>query len=137
MTTHGSQSTRAGLAAGGPQVLASDADRDTAVGLLSAAFAEGRLTADEYDQRLSAAHVARTWPQLDQLTADLPAPPAAATGRAAHGMFAGADLCLLCVLLVACPPAGIAWLFFCWHRSRTGPDRRLARTSDLAAREGG
>ena len=69
MTTHGSQSTRAGLAAGGPQVLASDADRDTAVGLLSAAFAEGRLTADEYDQRLSAAHVARTWPQLDQLPA--------------------------------------------------------------------
>ena len=137
MTTHGSQSTRAGLAAGGPQVLASDADRDTAVGLLSAAFAEGRLTADEYDQRLSAAHVARTGPQLDQLTADLPAPPAAATGRAAHGMFAGADLCLLCVLLVACPPAGIAWRFFCWHRSRTGPDRRLARTSDLAAREGG
>ena len=132
MTTHGSQSTRAGLAAGGPQVLASDADRDTAVGLLSAAFAEGRLTADEYDQRLSAAHVARTWPQLDQLTADLPAPPAAATGRAAHGMFAGADLCLLCVLLVACPPAGIAWLFLSWRRSRTDPDRPLAGTGGPA-----
>ena len=136
MTTHGSQSTRAGLAAGGPQVLASDADRDTAVGLLSAAFAEGRLTADEYDQRLSAAHVARTWPQLDQLTADLPAPPAAATGRAAHGMFAGADLCLLCVLLVACPPAGIAWLFLFWHRARADADRRLARTGGLAVGEG-
>ena len=113
-------------------MLASDADRDTAVGLLSAAFAEGRLTADEYDQRLSAAHVARTWPQLDQLTADLPAPPAAATGRAAHGMFAGADLCLLCVLLVACPPAGIAWLLFSWHGSRADPDRRVARAGGLA-----
>ena len=131
MTTHGSQSTRAGLAAGGPQVLASDADRDTAVGLLSAAFAEGRLTADEYDQRLSAAHVARTWPQLDQLTADLPA-PLAASGQAAVGMFAGVDLCLLCVLLVACPPAGIAWLFFSWHRARTDSDRRLARAGGPA-----
>ena len=136
MSTQETQGTQAWPAAGGPQMLASDADRDTAVGLLNAAWAEGRLTADEYDQRLSAAHVARTWPQLDQLTADLPAPPAAATGRAAHGMFAGADLCLLCVLLVACPPAGIAWLFFCWHRSRTDPDRRLVRTSSLTVREG-
>jgi hypothetical protein len=42
------------------------------------------------------------------MTADLPAPPAAATGQAAPGMFAGVDMCLLCVLLVVCPPAGIA-----------------------------
>jgi len=47
-------------------------------------------------------------------------------------MFAGADLCLLCVLLVVCPPAGIAWLFFSWHRARTDPDRRLARTGGSA-----
>ena len=136
MSTQETQGTPVWPAAGGPQTLASDADRDTAVGLLNAAWAEGRLTTDEHDQRLSAAYAARTWQQLGQLTADLPAPPAA-SGQAAVGMFARADLCLLCVLLVACPPAGIAWLFFCWHRSRTGPDRRLARTSDLAAREGG
>src|SRR5262249_51188877 len=111
--------------AGGPQTLASDADRDTAAGLLNAAWAEGRLTADEYDQRLSAAYAARTWQQLDRLTADLPAPPAAATAQPAPGMFAGADLCLLCVLLVVCPPAGIAWLLLCWHRARADPDRRL------------
>ena len=136
MSTQETQGAPAWPAAGGPQTLASDADRDTAVGLLNAAWAEGRLTADEYDQRLSAAYAARTWQQLDQLTADLPAPPAAATGQPATGMFAGADLRLLCVLLVVCPPAGIAWLFFCWHRSRIDPDRRLARTSGLAAREG-
>jgi hypothetical protein len=47
-------------------------------------------------------------------------------------MLAGADLCLLCVLLVLCPPAGIAWLFFSWHRARTDPDRRLARTGGPA-----
>ena len=127
---------RAGPAAGGPRTLASDADRDSAVGLLNAAWAEGRLTADEYDQRLSAAYAARTWQQLGQVTADLPAPSAATLVQQVPGMFAGADLCLACVLLVACPPAGIAWLFFCWHRSRTDPDRRLVRTSSLTVREG-
>ena len=137
MSTHETHGSPAWPAAAGPQTLASDADRDTAAGLLNAAWAEGRLTADEHDQRLHAAYTARTWQQLDQLAADLPAPPAAATGQAATGMLAGADLCLLCVLLVACPPAGIAWLFFSWHRARTDSDRRLARTSDLAAREGG
>jgi hypothetical protein len=132
LSTQEIQGSAARPAAGGPQTLASDADRDTAVGLLNAAWAEGRLTVDEYDQRLSAAYAARTWQQLRQLTEDLPAPPAAATGKAATGMFAGVDLCLLCVLMVVCPPAGIAWLYFCWHRSRTDPDRRLARASGPA-----
>ena len=132
MSTQETQGAPAWPAAGGPQTLASDADRDTAVGLLNAALAEGRLTADEHDQRLGAAYAARTWQQLDQLTADLPAPPAAAMEQAAPWMFAGADLCLLCVLLVACPPAGIAWLFFSWHRARTDSDRRLARAGGPA-----
>ena len=135
MSTQETQGGPAWPGAGGPQTLASDADRDTAVGLLNAAWAEGRLTANEHDERLGAAHAARTWQQLDQLTADLPALPAAIADPA-PGMFAGVDLCLLCVLLVACPPAGIAWLFFCWHRSRTDPDRRLVRTSSLTVREG-
>ena len=112
MSTQEIQGTRAWPAVGGPQTLASDADRDTAAALLNAAWAEGRLTADEHDQRLSSAYGARTWQQLLQLTADLPAPPAAASGQPVPGIFAGADLCLLCMLLVACPPAWIAWLFF-------------------------
>jgi hypothetical protein len=66
------------------------------------------------------------------MTADLPVPPAAAIGQAAPGMFAGVDMCLPCVLLVVCPPAGIAWLCFSWHRSRTDPDRRLAGTGGPA-----
>jgi hypothetical protein len=128
LSTPETQGIPARPAADGPQTLASDADRDTAAGLLNAALAEGRLTADEHDQRLSAAYAARTWQQLRQLTADLPAPPGAAIGQAAPGMFAGVDLCLLCVLLVVCPPAGIAWLFFSWHRARTDSDRQLAGT---------
>ena len=136
MSTHETHGSPAWPAAAGPQTLASDADRDTAAGLLNVAWAEGRLTADEHDQRLRAAYAARTWQQLRQLTADLPAPQAAAIGQPVRGIFAGADLCLLCVLLVVCPPAGIAWLFLCWHRARTDPDRRLAGTSDLAVGEG-
>ena len=132
MSTHETHGSPAWPAAAGPQTLASDADRDTAAGLLNVAWAEGRLTADEHDQRLSAAYTARTWQQLDQLAADLPAQWRPLAGQAATGMLAGADLCLLCVLLVVCPPAGIAWLFFSWHRARTDPDRRLARTGGSA-----
>ena len=136
MRTQETQGTPGWPAAGGLPTLASDADRDTAASLLGAALAEGRLTADEHDERLGAAYAARTWQQLDPLTADLPAPPAAAIGQPVPGRLAGADLCLLCVLLVACPPAGIAWLFWYWHRSRTGPDRRPATTSGPAVRVG-
>jgi hypothetical protein len=135
MATQETQNTPAWPAAGEPQTLASDADRDSAASLLNAALAEGRLTADEHDQRLGAAYAARTWQQLGQLTEDLPAPPAAATGQAVPGMFDGADLCLLCVLLVVCPPVGIAWLFLCWHRSHADPGR-LAKTSGTPLLEG-
>jgi hypothetical protein len=112
------------LPAAGPATRASDADRDTAAGLLNEAFAEGRLTADEHDQRLSAAYAARSWQQLHRLTADLPAPPSidlpapsCAADRMAPGVFAGPDLCLLCALLVVCLPAGIVW----WLLSRRRP----------------
>lgn len=135
MSTQETQVSLGWPAAGGPRTLASDADRDAAAGLLNAALAEGRLTADEYDQRLGAAYAARTWQQLRQLTEDLPASPSATSGRTAPGVFAGTDLCLLCVLLVVCPPAGIAWLFLSWHRSRTDPGR-LTRASGPALRGG-
>lgn len=105
---------------GGVGIRASDADRDHIVGLLNAAVAEGRLTAGEHAQRLDAAYAARTWPQLHQLTADLPAPPAAAAGQmVVPRTFGQPDLCLLCVLLIVCPPAGIAW----WLLSRRADSR--------------
>src|SRR5262249_43623272 len=95
------------LPAAGPATRASDADRDAAADLINEAFAEGRLTADEHDQRLSAAYAARGWQELHELTADLPAPsgadlsiPPGVADPMARGVFAGADLCLLCALLV-------------------------------------
>ncbi len=50
---------------------ASDADRDQVVGLLHAAYAEGRLTYVEHDDRVAAALAAKTFDQLEDLTLDL------------------------------------------------------------------
>jgi hypothetical protein len=54
---------------------AADVDRDRVAGILSTAFSEGRLSRDEYDDRLQTALTARTYADLDQVVADLPAPP--------------------------------------------------------------
>lgn len=51
---------------------AGDADRDTTIAVLREAFAQGRLSQDEFDDRLERAHSARTYADLDQLTMDLP-----------------------------------------------------------------
>ncbi|GAB2731980.1 DUF1707 SHOCT-like domain-containing protein [Streptomyces bullii] len=51
---------------------ASHADRDGVVEVLSAAAGDGRLTADELDERVEAALSARTVGELAVLTADLP-----------------------------------------------------------------
>jgi len=53
--------------------LASHADRDRAVEVLRTAAGDGRLTADELDQRLEAALTARTVAELEPLLADLTA----------------------------------------------------------------
>lgn len=53
------------------QLRASDADRGLVADLLSAAYAEGRLTKDELDERVAHAMAARTFDDLKPLTADL------------------------------------------------------------------
>jgi hypothetical protein len=52
---------------------ASSADRERAVDVLKAGFVEGRLTQDEYNDRMGRAYAARTYGELATLTADLPA----------------------------------------------------------------
>lgn len=59
-----------------PDLRASDADREAAVDRLHRAATEGRLDADELEERLSAAYAAKTYAQLERLTADV-TPPAA------------------------------------------------------------
>ena len=55
------------------QLRASHQDRDRVVEVLRVAAGDGRLTADELDQRLEAALTARTYADLAVLTTDLPA----------------------------------------------------------------
>jgi len=58
-----------------PAWLAGSADRERAVGVLRAAFTEGRLSQDELDDRVAQAYSARTYGDLWALVADLPAGP--------------------------------------------------------------
>jgi hypothetical protein len=98
----------------GQAVRASDGERDQVVALLQRHFADGRLTQAELEERVGAALAARTRDQLRALTADLPR----ADVRPARPAMAP-DPCLLCLLLCACPPAGVAY----WLLSR----RRTAK----------
>jgi hypothetical protein len=56
-------------------IRASDADREVVVDALREAFSEGRLTLDEFDERMSAAYASKTWGELRELTVDLPVQP--------------------------------------------------------------
>lgn len=54
------------------QMRASDRDRDNTADWLRTAFAEGRLTKGEYDERIGQALSSKTYAELEALTADLP-----------------------------------------------------------------
>jgi DUF1707 SHOCT-like domain len=109
-----------------PAVLASDADRDDAARVLTEAFADGRLTAPEHGDRVHAVYRARTWPELAELTADLPRPPEVAEVQAEPDWTVRLDPCLLCLLVCLCPPAGIALLL----RRHWARARMVARAED-------
>lgn len=112
-----------------PPVRASDAERDRAAEILHAAFAEGRLTRAELDERLAVAFAAKTRADLRDLTGDLPgAVPAAVPAYdrlpvADQGPGMHANLCLLLCLLLCFPPAGIGYAIY-WAvtaRRQTSP----------------
>ncbi|MFF8311082.1 DUF1707 SHOCT-like domain-containing protein [Streptomyces lydicus] len=69
-----------------PELRASDADRERVAEILRDALAEGRLVMEEFEERLDAAYRARTYGELEPLTADLP------TGAAAPGAAPGLSL---------------------------------------------
>jgi hypothetical protein len=72
-----------------PEVRASDADRDRVVDALRDAAADGRLTVDEFDQRMEAALSSRTLGELAPLTADLGFGPLVPAGPARPGAAPG------------------------------------------------
>ena len=101
----------------------SDADRERVTARLRENFAEGRLTPDELDERISAALNAKTFGDLRPLMADLPgsvpapprpAPPPRPVGPppwVAHRRGPRLMPLLMLVALVALlAPAGGAWL---------------------------
>ncbi|MQY13951.1 hypothetical protein SRB5_41110 [Streptomyces sp. RB5] len=61
-----------------PELRASDADRDRVANVLREALAEGRLSMDEFEERLESAYQAKTYGELEPLTADLPGPESGA-----------------------------------------------------------
>jgi Domain of unknown function (DUF1707) len=64
--------------AGRGHLRASHADREQVIDTLKAAFVQGRLTKNEFDQRVSQAFTSRTYAGLATLTADLPVGPMSA-----------------------------------------------------------
>jgi hypothetical protein len=56
-------------------IRASDSDREHVVEILRDAYAAGRLTLEEFDERTTDAFSARTWGALRELTGDLPQKP--------------------------------------------------------------
>jgi hypothetical protein len=75
---------------GPPGALAADADRERAVDVLKAGFAEGRLTKSEYDDRVSRVYAARSYGELGSLTSDLPTGPYGGAVQYAGGPYPGA-----------------------------------------------
>ncbi|HEY7261382.1 MAG TPA: DUF1707 domain-containing protein [Trebonia sp.] len=95
----------------GPDVRASDDEREQTVAMLRKNFADGRLTQAELEERASAAYAAKTRTQLRDLTGDL---PDAGERPPRPGMTP--DPVLLCILLCVCPPAGVAYWLLCGRR---------------------
>lgn len=124
---------------------ASDSDREKVVQILGAAYTEGRLGLDEFDDRTTAAYSAKTWGELRELTSDLPAgtsleaqhtaaPPAEPTpalppgARPNHGMIFVPFVPVAIVLLILAVSSHAALLFvpmliilFALRAARRGP----------------
>jgi hypothetical protein len=82
------------------QMRATDADRDSIHTMLQAAYADGRLTWDEFDARSTALMAAKTFGELAPLTADLRMPvPYQPPARIQGGTNQLAIIALICGLL--------------------------------------
>jgi hypothetical protein len=110
-------------------ILASDTERERSIALLRDAVGEGRLTLEEFTERVELVHCARTDRELANLARDLPTREAATTGpgpAAATSLDAPAE----------------QHRAFCSHLTRSGPwslplrsSRSIFGTIDLDLRE--
>jgi uncharacterized protein DUF1707 len=126
---------------------ASDQDRERAAELLRDAYVAGRLSREEFDGRIAAAYSARTYGELRDLTADIPALPTAglpsdavtrpdiarSLGRRASALMMWTYLLVVTVTLVGrvFPAIWMIWAvsmvplfaFAAWGPCRRRPDR--------------
>ena len=107
----------------------SDADRDHVTARLRDHFAQGRLTPDELDERVSAALTAKTVGDLRRLMTDLPEPAPVAPRAAYRPQWAGPPpwvarrprrprilpVLLLALFVTLLFPSG-GWLLFAFFR---------------------
>ena len=73
--------TAAAQGRGRGDLRASHADRERVIGTLKAAFVQGRLTEDELGERAGQVYASRTYAELAEVTADIPAEPTEARRR--------------------------------------------------------
>ena len=81
---------RAAGAAGLGHLRASHADREHVIDTLKVAFVQGRLTKDEFDERIGRTLASRTHAELATLTADIPAGLAPVPGKPPRRRLSGA-----------------------------------------------
>jgi len=103
---------------------ASDLDRERVIERLRHAAAEGRLLAEELEDRLGVAFSARTYGQLDALVSDLPAPQSRTGGGAPVWFRAGfavavalavlAVVAMAALVVLGAAAAWVAWLVLMW-----------------------
>jgi hypothetical protein len=134
--------------AGHGHLRASQADRERAIDVLKAGFAEGRLDQDEYAERVKQVYVSRTYADLSELTADLPVgplgtlaaasasapqpvpvPAPAAASRATSGVAVASMVVGFCIFPFAdfVPFAFLATLLGAVAIAQTGPAGRRGR----------
>lgn len=110
-------------------IRASDNDRWGVQSRLNDAFAEGRLTREEWDQRATALASAATYADLDRLTADLPRPylpppPPVVVQQRTSGLAIASLVCGICQLGFPLPISVVA--IFLGHAAR----RRIRQTGE-------
>jgi len=112
---------------------ASHADREQVIGTLKAAFVQGRLDKDEFDQRVGQTFASRTYAELAAVTADIPAglttaqPPAPARAQGEPRIPRPGR-----VLAVATAVCAAMWLV-AFSLPVSGPDHDSSAGAGLAA----
>ena len=89
---------------------ASRADREQVIAVLKTAFVQDRLAKDEFDHRVGQVLASRTYAQLAELTADIPAqsPAAAPPVDPRRTLAKAARRSLICALLTVALLEGVA-----------------------------